>query len=534
MPLALSLLADRLIRAHSASGQVDRFSLPQLLARLSAGEALDFPTLRPHQQPAWHAFLVQLAYLALESAGLASAPTDEDAWLALLRGLTPDHADDAPWHLVVDDWQRPAFLQSPCLAGAQGDYRQVLGSAQEIDLLITSKNHDEKVGKMSRPRAVEADVVVFALVSLQGFAGFLGAGNYNTMRMNGGFSSRPQFRMVFQHGSGPEFCRDLGLLLAESGALRDDALNRHGIGTAGVVHRLLWLPAWGAEPLSLTAVHPLCLEVCRRIRLRWADGHLQALTAGSKTARVDAKARNGVVMDPWLPLVKDAKDGSTKALTAQAFSFGYRHLSPILFDSQHVELPLLARPGANEREAGVLVAQVLVGGSGRTDGLLRREIVLRGRTLRLFAGERGALAQRSRQFIELAGTLQGKVLRPALLQFIDGSAEPDWANGDFDKFCKPWMAQFDQRVDEVFYPALFHTMEAGLDDLAAQAHWLATLRELAQTLLLQAMEALPSRDGSRLLAQGRAERLYRGGLFKQFRSLMPAAPEKEPDHAPAD
>ena len=515
----LCLLTDALIRVSGSPGQVDRLSLPQLLARLSAAEPLDFPMLRPHQQPAWHAFLVQLAYLALESTELAKPPTDAASWSSLLRALTPDHPADEPWCLVVDDWQRPAFLQSPCLAGGQADYRRVLGSAQEIDLLITSKNHDEKVGKMPRLGSEDADLLVFALVSLQGFSGFLGAGNYNTLRMNGGFASRAQFRLVFARGTGPEFCRDLAALQAHTERMWQDAAGL-GIGT---VHQqsLLWLAPWGDPALPLAAVHPLCLEVCRRVRLRSVDGVLQALTAASKSARVDAKDRKGVVLDPWLPLTKD---GGVRAFTAQASSFGYRLLSPVLFDSQRYDLPLLARPGPGEGGAGVLLAQVLVGGSGRTDGLLRREIPLRGRALRKFADARDELALRARLFIEITSTLQGKVLRSALLQFIDGSVEPDWKNGDFAKYVVRWTDLFDSRVDEVFYAALFDTIEAELSDQAAQVQWLSVLRPLAQQVFDSATEALPSRDGSRLIALARAQRLFIAGLYKQFGALLPPRP----------
>ena len=523
----LCLLTDSLIRVQSTSGQVERLSLPQVLARMSDAEALDFPMLRPHQQPAWHAFLVQLAFLALELAEATDPPTDATAWQALLRGLTPGHPGDEPWCLVVDDWLQPAFLQSPCLPGAQADYKRVLASAQEIDLLITSKNHDEKVGKMPRIGSDDADVVVFSLVSMQGFAGYLGAGNFNTMRMNGGFASRAQFRLVFKRGSGPEFLRDLAVLLSRADRLWEDAIE-HSIGTTPLPHRLLWLASWGNAALALDSVHPLCLEVCRRIRLRLAGGVLQALTAGSKSARVDAKLRNGIVLDPWLPLVKE---GEGKALTATASTFSYRLLSPVLFDGQRYELPLLASPRADEDSAGVLVAQVLVGGSGKTEGLLRREIPMRRRSLRKFGDARAELALRARRFIEIASALQGKVLRAALLQFIDGSAEPDWKNGDFAKYVVRWTEHFDQKVDEVFYEALFDTIEAELTDQPAEAQWLQTLLPLARAVFQRATEALPSRDRSRLFALARAEQLFRGGLIKQFGPLLPRAQPSAADAA---
>ena len=529
---ALCLLSEPLIRVQGASGKVERLSLPQLLARLAAGEALDFPMLRPHQQPAWHAFLVQLAYLALELAQATEStvdiavstdvptdvPSDAPTWEQLLRALTPDHSDDAPWCLVVDDWQQPAFLQAPCRPGAQADYKRVLASAQEIDLLITSKNHDEKVGKMARVGGADADLVVFALVSLQGFTAYLGAGNFSTMRMNGGFASRAQFRLVFKRGAGAEFLRDLRVLLARTERFWEDA-QEASIGTTAQPLRLLWLPVWGDNALALASVHPLCLEVCRRIRLRRAGDALQALTAGSKTARVDAKLRNGMVLDPWLPVVRE---GTGKALTAMPASFGYRLLSPLLFDAQRFKLPVLALPCADtDRDsAGVLVMQVLVGGSGRTDGLLRREIPMRRRALRKFSDAPAVLALRAARFIDMASAMQGKVLRAALLQFVDGSDDPDWKNGDFGKFAQRWIEPFDQLVDEVFYDAMFATVDAELADLDAEVQWLQTLTQLATLVFERALEALPSRDRSRDFARVRAEQMFNGGMHKQFGPLL--------------
>jgi len=259
--------------------------------------------------------------------------------------------------------------------------------------------------------------------------------------------------------------------------------------------------------------------VCRRVRLRLKGDTLQALTASSKTARVDAKLRNGVVLDPWLPIVRE---GTGKALTAMPSSLGYRLLSPVLFDAKRFKLPVLAMPCADiDRDsAGVLVMQVLVGGSGRTDGLLRREIPVRRRALRKFSDAPAELALRAGRFIEIASAMQGKVLRAALLQFVDGSDEPDWKNGDFAKYVQRWTEQFDQLVDEVFYETLFATVDAERADLEAEAQWLQTLERLATVVFERALDALPSRDRSRVFASVRARQIFRGGLHKQFGPLL--------------
>ena len=118
--LKQSLISEGVFQVTGADGAMACLSLPQVLARLSAGEDLGFDALRPHQRPAWHAFLVQLAYLALEGGEEPEPPTSAEAWCVKLRALTPGHDDDAPWCLVNVDWQRPAFMQPHLQCGADG------------------------------------------------------------------------------------------------------------------------------------------------------------------------------------------------------------------------------------------------------------------------------------------------------------------------------------------------------------------------------------------------------------------------------
>lgn len=523
-----SLLSEGVFHVTGADGAVACLSLPQVLARLSEGEDLGFDALRPHQGPAWHAFLVQLAFLALEAQEEAIVPTTAPAWAQALRSLTPDHADDAPWCLVNTDWQRPAFLQAPCSAAHEADFKLSSDSAQDIDVLVTARHHDEKTGKLPLHEGV-LDSLVFALVTLQGWSSFMGKGNYNTMRMNGGFSSRPQFRLVFgPRNAGAEFLRDLAALQAAQGWLVEQA-QALGMGTGNdAPHSLLWLLPWDTGSLSLDQVHPLCLEVCRRVRLVQAQGRLLLRRASSDAMRVAAKDRQGHVLDPWVPLIADGADGVPKALTAQAHTLGYRTLQGLLFDRSKARLPLLAAPSEAERltnRPGTLLAQVLVSGDGRTDGLLVREVPMPAPVLARLVTEQAALAQRSQAFVALAGQAAGKAYRSALLQFVDGRDAVDWKNRDFTRAVEPWADRFEQAVDEVFFSTLFHTFETALDDAAAQRLWVLALRQIAQRLLQEAIESLPTRDKSRWFARARAERFLRLAWHKQFASLL-ATPEQ--------
>lgn len=513
------LLSEPLFRVTlGSSREVIRLSLPQVLARLSEAKALTFAALRPHQQAPWHAFLVQLAYLALEPHDDPRPPTTPEAWVGLLRSLTPDHPDDGPWCLVNTNWQAPAFLQPPCSPGRETDFKRSAGAAQDIDLLVTARHHDEKSGKLSLDEQ-ELDTLVYALISLQGWSPFLGAGNYGSMRMNGGFSSRPQFRLAYLRGSGVEFLRDLTVLLNDREGLENRFLEaHHDDGTAE--HRLLWLPLWDDDALPLGSVHPYALEVCRRVRLVRHQGQLLLRRASSKAMRVAAKEQRGVVLDPWVPVM----DGDEpKALTAQTHSLSYRKLQELIFDRSKVRLPVLAEPSDREYESnqpGVFIAQVLVSSDGGTDGWLSRELPMPAPVLSHWHSAPAALAQRSQLFVNLAGLAAGKVLRSALLQFVDGSNEVDWTNRDFTRAVEPWLSRFETAVDEAFFEQLFATIEAGQSDIDAQRQWVCWLARACKEHLASASTALPTRQGSRHFALARAQRLMEKSLRKQFGTFL--------------
>lgn len=519
---ALDLLSDSLI---SVQARADALSLPAVFARLAQGEDLHFDRLRPHQQAPWHAFLVQLAFHALDQAGLSEAPTDADAWRELLRALAPE---PTAWHLVADALTQPAFLQAPCLAGCEAEFNKSTDSLQALDLLVTSKNHDEKAEKLGPIETEQADALVYALITLQGWAPYQGAGNFSTMRMNGGFSARTQFRLVQQRGSGAEWRRDLRALLAQKPRfIEPRELGDMGSGRA---LRVLWLEPWGDAALAMADVHPLALEVCRRVRVvATGPGHLSVRRAGSKSMRVDAKRFLGAVRDPWSPLILG--DGEPKALTARHDTLGYKRLSGLLFDRSICQLPLLATvaPGDDTQQPANLVAQVLVGESGGSDGLLRREIPMPRSGLLLWQRGEARLGQRARLQLDAAGQAWGKALRSALLQYLDGSAEVAWKNSDFARMVEPWAGRWDAEVDRCFFEHLFAQIDANTD--TASESWIRQLAGIAKPLFEAALAALPTRNGSHRVAAARAEQLLRSSWRKQFNQGLDAQADEEPSDA---
>ena len=64
--------------------------------------------------------------MAMHRAGLAEPPRDAEEWLRIIRALTADYPDGEPWHLVVEDITKPAFMQPPALRLDKLRYKDII------------------------------------------------------------------------------------------------------------------------------------------------------------------------------------------------------------------------------------------------------------------------------------------------------------------------------------------------------------------------------------------------------------------------
>lgn len=151
--LQANLLQERLLH-YRAPGHASAVAatLPELFVALARDQVRDFPSLRPHQRHPWHAFLVQLAALALHQAQSSQPFAAAAEWEQALLALTPRDPDGAAWCLV-SPLDRPAFMQPPVPEGSLAGWKSPMTAADELDMLITSKNHDLKSMRMTRSSA---------------------------------------------------------------------------------------------------------------------------------------------------------------------------------------------------------------------------------------------------------------------------------------------------------------------------------------------------------------------------------------------
>ena len=499
----LNMLMEPLIRI-STRNDVLSASLPELYAALMADQVDAFPALRPHQRHSWHAFLVQLGAMAMHRAGITDPPEDAAAWAELIRGLTLQFPDDEPWHLVVDDITKPAFMQPPASSpDVLKDYKNVVATPDELDMLVTSKNHDLKASVGSTAGTGDW---VFALISLQTMEGFGGAGNYGVSRMNGGLGSRPAFSLAPLGSAGAHVRRDIEALLSDYPA------------SAGP-RDLLWLVPWdgtGAERLLPTELAPLYIEVCRRVRLRaHDDGGLYAVRTSSKAARIEGKDSKGRTGDPWTPHNPN-RDGLP--LTLAAGGFNYKRVKEYLADW---DSPELLKPTVDEQrsnETMQLVARGMVRGQGKTEGYFERSIPVRSKA-------RNAIMRRAgRDSAEDLGNLaQNRLNRIAIVQRILSHAIQTFAaRGDSDnvspehrQLARPWLNRLDEIIDDRFFDDLQDEFEADGETAREVIHneWLRDfVLPHARRILGDATDSLPCPAIHRYRARENATGLFEGRL----------------------
>ncbi|MDR2160612.1 MAG: hypothetical protein LBO77_00480 [Desulfovibrio sp.] len=489
-----NLLADPIITVKLTDGGRSRASLPELFVLLEENRVAGYAHLLPYQRHPWHALCVQLACLALEEADLPApgeSPCllgrhDRDWWAGALRRLTPGYEQDEPWALIVGDIARPAFLQTPVVDGPLADWTKLVKSPDDLDVLVTAKNHGVKQTRMNAPAAEDW---LFALVSTQTQGGYDGRGLYGIARMNGGYGTRPGFSLVPGPAPGGQWARDARVILDNLDDISPDIFNRRHPRRA-----LLWLDPWdGATSWPLADLHPLFVEICRRFRLEDREGTILASYKATACARLDAKNFNGVVGDPWMPF-QSAVDGQK----SYASALTYRNICAMLGTGKY-RRPLLLESHPCDPPSGMAAqCRILLRGQGKTEGYQERVIPIHGSVDLL---SKDSTKNTAATMVSLADKAEGKVLRPALKIFLQDRSGKDSVG------IREWIQALDRAVDEIFFPSLWDMLErqeSGQDGCSAEQPWIDKLRTLTKKYFAHALSALPCAAAYRLRAEAEA------------------------------
>lgn len=504
MSLHYSLLDEPLIRARSvADSRMDRYTLPSLLAALVSDSIRDFPALRPHQRHPWHALLVHLAALALDRNGSLTLWPSEAEWRSALLALTPDHPDGTAWCLVAPHDQ-PAFLQAPTPEGDVASWKNSYTAPDELDMLITSRNHEVKVRRMHRG---QPDDWLFALTSLQTQEGFNGQKNYGISRMNSGAGSRPAVGIKPVGHWGKRWQRDVLQLLHS----RRQIATELGLAEQGGI-ALVWLTLWdGRGSLSFSSLDPFYIEICRRIRLTadTSQTPLSAIGTGSDSARIDAAARKGVTGDAWTPVNKV----EAKALTIGGSGFHYQLACELLFGDKY-QVPIAQKINEKDGQQGlVVVAQGIARGQSKTEGYHERHIPLSPVIRRAFQlKQTDRIAVIASERVQAIGTMRRTILWTALFTLLQGGAEKiNYDLASTKQQAESFLQYFETHEDARFFQDLFLEVEAE-DPTPVRLQWLIGLAERAELVLQYAFRAGPQSGEKRYRARAAALSRFHGGL----------------------
>ena len=430
--------------------------------------------------------------------------------------------NDEPWHLVIEDITSPAFLQPPASSEDKlTDYKSIVNTPDELDMLVTSKNHDLKSSVSTHGNI---DDWLFALITLQTMEGFGGAGNYGISRMNGGLGNRPVFTLApastdgMNVRMGRHIRRDIEALLEHhSTPVSDYPMTESGVG-------LLWTQSWdgtAAQKLLLNALSPFYVEVCRRVRLRADEnGNLYAIRATSKAARIESKAMNGRTGDPWTPI----NQKESKALTLAKGGFTYKRIVDYL-TGEDWDWPALLESKQSDPDDMALVARAMVRGQGKTEGYYERVIPIttKVKTAMMRRASTQELGDIAKERITDVGKVQ-RILRHAVSVFAAGGG--DSIADEHRARANPWANRLDEIVDATFFEDLQDEFEK--DESERQAirnRWLLNNEDSdgvinhARKILHEAEDSLPCNEMRRYKARTRAEGVFEGRIRQQQRRL---------------
>lgn len=507
------LIGDPLIGVRTRTGEA-RLNLPDLLASLAGDEVEAYSGLRAHQADPWHVFLVQIAASILaRHPGLKSPPADAAFWRVGLIDIAEGCA--SAWELLVEDVTMPAFMQHPLSDPEElrRTFKPKARTPDELDVLVTAKNHDLK---RMRAHADDPEAWLFAILCYQTTSGFLGAGNYGIVRMNGGFSSRPFVTLVRDASPAPRFREEVRVVCEMRQATLD---GRFGYRKKGIV--LTWLEPWDRtnHQYTLKDLEPWFVETARPLRLVTSVTGRLALGATSSARQIGPKTlESGDVGDPWTPInVADTKKGRS-ALTVSAAGWTADRVAALMFE-QDFELTEMQRPRGSVEGNAWFIGSVLVRGQGTTDGFHRFAIPVPATVCA------GLLNVHEKQL--LGGFAEGlladakeveRALRFALLALTEAGPQGEdvrrktavrWS----DQAAAGWSGQW----RDAFFPTLWRA--ATEDRSAVRAAWHAILVALARSALRDAECRMPLPSARRLRALVNSESRLNGLLRKK--GLLP-------------
>lgn len=474
-----NLLIDPIITVVS-DGVLETVPLPEVLSRLATGKEVEFERVRPFQEEAWHAFLVQLGALVASKEG--KLPQDRQGWRSALFSLGGDSAEC--WTLFVDDISLPAFMQP---ATKELNTTDVWKTPDDLDVLITSRAHDIKPHQIQFPRMEDW---MFALVSVQTTWGYGGAGNYGVFRNRGSYAARIFVSGAPSFSNSERFLRDVKVWQEEWESIR-------GIGLRGDV-KLLWNRFWsGSEQVEVCDLSPAAIEICRIYRMR-LQGESLVCARKSCTAPMINRTQE-LSGDIWTPLEVDPKSGEKSPMAFRGIP-ALRDFIKIMFQAE-------PSPAMRPRPDDKMIILRGVARDPSRQGMTVGYVDMCLNPVFATDEEKQQAFAKATDWMETLSKVRG-ALAMCLFTFNQGGPEKtDMKSESSAKQVSGWLDKFDAET--------FDTFTILLSKKSETSEWLSSLRSIFEVIVDDAIKNGPAPSSVRIRGAAKSTN-YAGWAMSQF------------------
>lgn len=506
-----NIIDEPVFRVLSTDG-AECLGIAEILHRFRRDDILTFTAMRPHQAGPFHMFLAQLAATAAYRWG--SMPETAADWAEAIFGLT--FGDRDPWEAIQPDASKPGFMQFPM----PKQYEKTYGSPDELDIIYQSRHHSHKIGST---RHGLLDDWLMAIITTQTTDRYAGKMVHGVVRTGSGYGIRPFCGLAPKGNMGAHILRDVDIMVANFESLAET----YGYDIDGL--DILWLEAWdGNESLGIDALAPYFIEACRPFRLAQTDYGFMVWRATTEVARIEAKERNGVLGDHWMPInLGVAKSGD--ALEPKAFSVGQAGwtadvLTRILFGrngQRHFKLP--ASFTQKKGDTGLIaVFRGMARDQGKFLGFFEREIPMRTQMLTLLGSENGRdqIAEVSNEMLREISLILGGCKNAIWAISSGGDPEkfrPDYQDGAFTNTLNQIIPVVSRQLDECF----FEDLQDRLEDPSIRVQQIAKNVKLARKMVLRLIESRPLTSALRQRILCAAEYGYETIVFAKKEMFSP-------------
>lgn len=523
----LSLLTTKVIPVLRKDGTHDALTLPETLAALSDDDVQSFREIKVHQAAAIDLFFAHLGVVLIDLAkDDLGFKADASVWNERLLSIAPESA----WKLYSEDPTVSSFMQPGM---SRKEFEKTVAnkgktfSPDEIGVLIVSKNHTNKFSAMVEPSAWHW---IASLIETQTLSGFDGSSLYGIPRMNGGLSTRFRVATYTDLSASGKWNSDVRKVLDALPDIYHDYPHFHKSGKRIAA---TWALEWdGKEQIKTTDLHPLYVDVCRRLKLgREPDGRLFVVTAGSSGTRIPSLDLKGNFGDPWAPRYNTAfkvdKKGNVKdsapaysSLSPNAISVGL--LAKIVTGDQGYERSRLqAFVKSDIGKPAFFCLSGILRGQGETYGYHDVVIPIPAAATFRFASRSALdeLGSRSRSMLELADKAE-QVLKIGVYRFC----QPENVDIDFKNSEKSTATfartsdRFKQAFSAEFFGHLWNAAESGTDEA-----WIAFLKETAERALEAAFLSGSSRTQLSFKAEAQGRSAFGARWYNVFSKKEDAA-----------